>query len=264
MNLAKHLSDLKEHNRKILSVFVTCGYPTVEIMVPLINAIAAAGADLIELGIPFSDPIADGPVIQQSSQEALRNNVTLSVVFDVASQVAQNSGVPLVAMGYANPIYSFGLEQFFASCRRSGISGTIIPDIPFEDGDEYRNIAARNGIASVFLAAPTTSDKRLRMLDEVSQGFLYCVSITGVTGSHPTGNEQRDAFLRRARKCVSRNVLLAGFGIATPEDASRASALCDGVIIGSALVRILQNSPKNDIIQRAAQFVSSVRASLDH
>ena len=264
MNLARHLSALKSRKRKILSVFLTCGYPSVEVTVPLIKAMADAGADMIEIGIPFSDPISDGPVIQESSQAALSQGVTLATVFDVADKARQLVRIPLLAMGYANPTLSYGMQRFVVSCREHGICGIIIPDLPLEEAEEYRRHAASHSIASVFLAAPTTSNERLQLLDKASEGFLYCVSITGVTGSRSSGSNQRDMFLRRARENVHRNILLAGFGISTPEDAAHTASLCDGVIIGSALVRILQNSSKNDIIERAAQFVVSIRASLDH
>lgn len=253
----------KQHARKTLSLFVTAGYPTIESTVPLIVALAKEGADVIELGVPFSDPIADGRTIQLSSEIALRNGMTLRKTFEIAQEIRKRSHVPLVLMGYANPIYACGLETFLRTCSTIGIDGSIIADLPLEESDEYRRLASNHNIATIFLAAPTSSNERLAQLDIASTGFLYCVSITGVTGERPGLAKQSEEFLQRARTVVKNNPLLVGFGIATPNDARNVARVSDGVIIGSALINVIQNSSQNTFIEKAAEFVRSIRKALD-
>jgi len=251
------------NNRKALSLVGTAGYPTIESTGPLVVALANAGADVIELGIPFSDPIADGPTIQMSSELALRNGVTLQKTLNMAREIRKQSSIPLVLMGYANPIYTFGLSRFLDSCTNIGIDGVIIPDLALEESDEYRRLAQEKNIATIFLAAPTTPDERLVQLDNASTGFLYCVSITGVTGERQGLAKQSEEFLQRARKVVKKNPLLVGFGISTPDDACNVARLSDGVIIGSALIKLMQNSSENHLIENVTEFVKSMRKALD-
>lgn len=250
-------------NRKALSLFVTAGYPTIESTVPLVVALANAGADVIELGVPFSDPIADGPTIQVSSEIALRNGVTLQKTLELAKKIRKQSDVPLVLMGYANPVYAYGLEKFLATCSNIGIDGTIIADLPLEESEEYRTFASKHNIATIFLAAPTTSNERLTELDNASTGFLYCVSVTGVTGERQELAKQSEEFLQRARAVVKKNPLLVGFGIATPDDARNVAKLSDGIIIGSALIKLIQNSSQDHFIEKAEEFVKLIRKALD-
>jgi tryptophan synthase alpha chain len=259
-----NLSDkLKDKNTKALSLFITAGYPTIEVTVPLVTAMAKAGADIIELGIPFSDPIADGPTIQLSSETALRNGINLQKTLDLAREIRQTCGVPLVLMGYANPVYAYGFEKFFRACSEIGIDGTIIPDLPLEESDDYRTLAARHGVDTIFLAAPTTPLERIALLDEASTGFLYCVSVTGVTGERQELAGPTEQFLTQARAAVKKNPLLAGFGITTPDDARRIATLCDGVIIGSALIKTLQAAQNNHVVEHAVKFVKSMRGAVD-
>ncbi|MBI1802854.1 MAG: tryptophan synthase subunit alpha [Ignavibacteria bacterium] len=261
--LSKRLESLRRDNRKALSLFVTAGFPSADSTVPLVIQLADAGADLIELGIPFSDPIADGPTIQNSSEVALRNGMSLPKTLEIAREIRKQSDVPLVLMGYANPIYAYGLMKFLGSCKETGIDGTIIPDMPLEESEEYRTMAQQCDIATIFLAAPTTPPERLVQLDQASSGFLYCVSITGVTGERQALAAQAESFLRRARASVKKNPLLVGFGISTPEDARRVAALSDGIIVGSALVKILQNANAHHAIDHAVEYARSLREALD-
>jgi tryptophan synthase alpha chain len=254
---------LRREKRKALSLFVTAGYPTIGTTVPLVLALAGAGADLIEIGIPFSDPIADGPTIQQSSEVALRNGITVQKALDMVQEIRTQSDVPVVLMGYANPIYAYGAAKFFSTGKKIGVDGTIIPDMPLEESDEYRTLARQHDIASVFLAAPTTTPDRLVQLDKASTGFLYCVSVTGVTGERQAVAPQTELFLKQARSCVKNNPLLVGFGISTPDDARRIASLSDGIIIGSALINVMQSAGTNDLIGRAGEFVRSMRMALD-
>jgi tryptophan synthase alpha chain len=261
--LEDHLTQRKRDGKKALSLFVTVGYPTIDMTVPLVLALADAGADLIELGVPFSDPIADGPTIQQSSEIALRNGVTLEHTFSIAQRIRKQSSIPLVLMGYANPVYAYGMKSYFQACAEVGIDGTIIPDIPLEESEMYLSLSKASNIASIFLAAPTTPLERLKQLDKVSTGFLYCVSMTGVTGERKTLTPQAEHFLREARVCVTSNPLLVGFGITTPDDARQLARYSDGVIVGSALITIMQQSQGNRVIEQATEFARSLRHALD-
>ncbi|MBI3766040.1 MAG: tryptophan synthase subunit alpha, partial [Ignavibacteriales bacterium] len=222
-----------------------------------------SGVDLIELGIPFSDPIADGPTIQMSSETALRNGMTLQRTLEMAEEIRKRCSVPLVLMGYANPVYTYGTKKFVSRCAEIGVDGMIIPDVPLEESAEFQRLSQEHNIAMVFLAAPTTPDERLIQLDEHSTGFLYCVSITGVTGARQGLANQAEEFLQRARRCVKRNPLLVGFGIATPEDARRVGSISDGVIIGSALMKVIGNASGNHVVENAIRFITPIRNALD-
>ena len=263
MHIVEKLNELRNKKRKILSLFITAGYPTLESTVPLAVSLAHAGADIVEIGIPFSDPIADGPTIQKSSQIALQNGITTRITFEIAREIRRRSDIPLILMGYANSIYTFGLGNFLGTCKEIGVDGIIIPDLPLEESKEYRTVAKQNNIATIFLAAPTTPMDRLTQLDKASTGFLYCVSVTGVTGERQSISEQSERFLVQARAYVRNNPMLVGFGISTPEDARRISRLSDGVIIGSALLTLLHASSNNHAIENAAAFTKELRQALD-
>ncbi len=263
MRILQKLHQLRRDHRKALSIFVTAGFPTFDTTVPLVHRLADAGADMVEIGIPFSDPIADGPMIQLSSETAIQNGVTLEKTMQMANEIRAQSEVPLVLMGYANPIFTFGLKKFVDSCADIGVDGTIIADLPLEESDEYRFLATERNVDTIFLAAPTTSNERLAELDRCSTGFVYCISVTGVTGERTAFDESANAFLERARACIKKNPLLVGFGISTPHDALTATKNADGVIIGSAIIRVLHNSPPEHAIDRAVEFVSRMRSSLD-
>lgn len=254
---------LDRNNHKFLSMFITAGYPTVDTTVALVTAMAEAGADLVELGIPFSDPIADGPTIQYSSEIALQNGVTVGTTLAISKEIRRQSGIPLILMGYANPVYAYGMERFLSDCKDAGVDGTIIADLPVEESEEYRTVAARNNIATVFLATPTTPPKRLFQLDAASTGFLYFVAVTGVTGSEQTRSAEMETLLKQARTHIRKNPMLVGFGIATSEDAKRAAGLSDGVIVGSALIRTIQTSQNGDVVDSARTFTRVMRKALD-
>lgn len=261
--LADRFALLASERRKALSLYVTAGAPSPEESAQLILALAAAGADMIEIGIPFSDPIADGPTIQASSARALAHGMTLERTLGIARAVRASSDVPILLMGYANPVYAYGVTRFIQTCAAVGVDGTIIPDLPLEESAEYRATAALSGLASILLAAPTSSDERLRALDEATSGFLYCVSVAGVTGARAGVAPEALAFIARARAHVRRHPLLAGFGIATPADARLAAAGCDGVVVGSALVSLVANTPGPALFEKAAAFTRELRTALD-
>jgi tryptophan synthase alpha chain len=249
--------------RKILSLFLTAGYPSIESTVSLTCALAETGADVIEIGIPFSDPIADGPTIQQTSAVSLNNGTTLHRTFELVADIRRRSAVPLVLMGYTNSVIAYGPSEFFARCVSSGVDGMIISDLPLEESGEFIERAEQHDICMILLAAPTTSPERLHQLDEASNGFLYYVSLTGVTGVRPGIGLQIETVLPSIRQCVHKNPLLVGFGISAPDDAVRMAHHSDGVVIGSALVKHLINRSTAEAIEHATAFTRSIRSALD-
>jgi len=220
-----------------MGLFVTCGFPAPDATMPILRALAASGADFIELGMPFSDPMAEGGPIQRSSEIALKNGITMRDVLETAeSYRASGESAPLLLMGYANPVLQYGLDNFCRDAKSSGVEGMIIPDLPPEEADELAERASSNGLDLIFLVAPNTSDDRMTYVDERASGFVYAVSLTGLTGSGLASTEAVETYLARARRNVVRNPLLVGFGIRTSEEARRLSANTDGFIVGSALI----------------------------
>jgi tryptophan synthase alpha chain len=173
---------LRGSGNKALSMFITAGYPSIDATAEIVKTLESSGTDFIELGIPFSDPLADGPVIQQSSDTAIRNGVTIPVVFDIVAAIRSVSDIPIVLMGYINPILSYGIDRFMKTASSKGADGVIVPDIPVEESEDYRRTALKNNLSPIFLTSPTTDDTRIRQIDDASEGFVYCVSVTGVTG----------------------------------------------------------------------------------
>jgi tryptophan synthase alpha chain len=250
----------RAQKRAALIPYFTLGFPTPEISLDIVTAIAEAGADLIELGIPFSDPLADGPTIQHSTQVALQNGVTPAQCLEMAAALRRRGvAQPLLFMGYINPMLAYGLADFVKQAAASGISGLIVPDLPPEEATELENLCSLQGISLVYLAAPNTTTNRLQLLARRTSGFLYLVSLTGVTGARsglPVGLEE---FTMRARQ-IAQTPIAVGFGISTPEQAEAVGLLADGVIVGSALIRAVSNSDNPPYA--AAEFVSSLLKGL--
>jgi tryptophan synthase alpha chain len=255
--LTSLLGSFRNRQKKALALFVTAGYPAADSTPDLVLSLAGAGADIIEIGMPFSDPLADGPVIQQSSTVALVNGVTIARTLDDVRTIRKTSSVPLVLMGYLNPILSYGPGRFFLDAAASGVDGIILPELTLEESVRFKTEIAHNGLSQILLVAPTTPAERVSAIDAASSGFLYCVSTTGVTGDPGRGTV--DEFLGIVKRCAKRNPVLVGFGISTAEGATRAASLSDGVIIGSALIRRLANG---DPIESITRWVSSIRDAL--
>lgn len=249
-------------DRKVMSLFITAGYPSIEDSAELILGCVQSGADLIELGMPFSDPLADGPTIQESSNVAIANGTTISVIFDIVSEVRRHSEVPIILMGYINPIVKYGIEAFCADAARVGVDGFIIPDLPADEHAMVSRYSDGMGISMIHLVAPNTSDERMRLVDSLSNGFVYCVSVTGVTGARD-GKQVSDSvntFIDRVTANVTRNPVLIGFGIKSREDAQRIAAKVDGFIVGSALIQAVEsNFPNSDWKEQVYSFVKSLR-----
>ena len=244
---------------KALIPYITVGYPTIEATLKAVPLLADSGCDIVELGIPFSDPLADGVTIQKSSFHAINNGVTPQLCLEVAEELNQRVNVPLVFMTYYNPVFNYGLEEFCTACVKSGISGLIIPDLPPDEGTELEAISQKQGLDLIYLLAPTSTEERIELVAERSRGFIYLVSVTGVTGARDRLPEDLKAFVARVRK-TSKQPLCVGFGISTPEQASQIAQIADGVIVGSRLIQLME---KEDDFASLTKLVRDLRDSID-
>jgi tryptophan synthase alpha chain len=260
--LKSYLDDKIKNGEKILSIYLTAGFPTVDATLPLLETITSAGADIIEIGVPFSDPLADGPTIQQASQVALRNNISLPKIFEIISDLKIKHDIPVLLMGYCNPFLQFGWERLARSAEDSQISGFIIPDLPPEESGAVKPIFQQKEIDLIYLAAPNTPPERLRQIEQLSNSFIYAVSLTGVTGTRDKLPDQTKDFLIRLRQISKKNILV-GFGVSNSATAQNLVHYCDGVIIGSAIIKLIQNSPEPaDAKKRIFDFIKKVKGSL--
>ena len=252
---------LKNRGQVALIPFIVAGDPDLEITEALVLKMVGSGADIIELGVPFSDPLADGPIIQAASQRALQKGVNLRDIFRLAERLKEID-ISLVLMGYFNPIFQYGLKDFARDCHRNGIDGVIIPDLPPEEAGLWIGEARRMNLDTIFLIAPTSPPERIRLVARCSRGFIYYVSVTGVTGAREKLPEELELAVKRI-KGHSRKPVVVGFGISTPEQAKTVSRFADGVIVGSAIVKIIEENLKNsDMIARVGDFVSSFAKAL--
>ena len=255
--------ELKKRGRAALIPFVMTGDPDLDVTEGLILKMAERGADIIELGVPFSDPLLDGPTIQAASQRALGKGVGLKEVFNVAKNL-RGMETPLVIMTYYNPVFRYGLKTFARECRECEISGVIVPDLPPEEAAAWVKEARSADLDTIFLTAPTSSPERIRLVSRVSRGFIYHVSVTGVTGARKElpGGLKRDVL--RVKENSNKPVAV-GFGISTPEQAKEVSRFADGVIVGSAIVKIIEeNLGRSDLVHRIGDFVSRLGEALKH
>ena len=233
--VSRRFAELKQAGELGLVAFITAGDPTLEATRRIVLALAEAGADVIELGVPFSDPLADGPVIQRASERALKSGTTLSGVLGMVRDLRATSEVPLVLFSYFNPILQMGLEKFAETAASVGADGVLVTDLTPEESEEYRRIVRGRGLDTIFLAAPTSSDGRLRRIAQVSSGFLYLISRTGVTGESENLADELPAVVRRVRAATALPIAV-GFGISQPGHVSILGGLADAAVVGSALV----------------------------
>jgi tryptophan synthase alpha chain len=251
----------RRRGRAILVPYITGGFPSPGACARLIDGFLAAGADMVELGVPYSDPVADGPVVQASAQRALAQGVTTSGVLSLAA--AHSDRAPFVLLAYVNTVLALKPERFFERCALNGVDGVVMPDLPADEADELMATAAAHGVAAVLLAAPTSSDARLDLIARKARGFIYCVAVTGVTGARAQGRDELPELVARLR-ARTELPLVAGFGIGTPEQARDAGRLCDGVIIGSALIDLVARSADVDAACAATgDLLRAARAALD-
>jgi tryptophan synthase alpha chain len=239
--ISRYIENINLQKRKALSVFLTAGFPDPGKFVTLAKDVYSSGADILEIGIPFSDPIADGPVIQRSSQLALQNGITLHKTLQYCEQIKKNIKQPLILMGYSNPVLKYDIRQFMQDATNCGVDGVIIPDIPLEEYDDFWGIGDQE-IDIILLTTPTSSNDRIQAIDQKSAGFVYCVSMTGTTGIKDKFNAIVIQNLNRTYKLIKKNKMLVGFGISSPNDISRFSPYCDGVIIGIAVIKSLMDT----------------------
>jgi tryptophan synthase alpha chain len=242
--ISTFIEEKNKNKEKILNIFLTSGFPNKNDYAELALASLDAGADMLEIGFPFSDPLADGPIIQYSSQVALENGINLSTTFNYLQQIRSKTEKPLLLMGYANPVLSYGIENFVNDAKETGANGVIIPDIPIEEYDNFFNNSF-DGLDTILLVTPTTSNERIKIIDEKSSGFVYCVSISGTTGSNLDHKKQSLEFIKRTSSTVKKNKTLVGFGISTANDAKSFSQDCAGVIVGSAVIKSLMEDDKS-------------------
>lgn len=242
---------------RILNVYFTAGYPNLQDTAQVMQGLEKAGVDLIEVGIPFSDPIADGPTIQESNGIALDNGMTLKVLFEQLQDIRQSVSVPFVLMGYVNPIVQYGIEAFCAKCEEIGVDGLILPDLPmFEYLDTYKPLFDKHGLYNIFLITPQTSEARIREIDDNSNGFIYMVSSASTTGAKSSISTDQEAYFARIKGMNLKNPTLIGFGISNAETFDRACANANGAIIGSAFIKALAG--EGALEQKIEDFVGSV------
>ncbi len=244
---------------KAFVAFLTCGDPDLETTEALIQTIAAAGADLIELGIPFSDPTAEGPVIQAANQRALMGGVTTDKIFEMVHRVRSRVNVPLVFMTYANVVFSYGTDRFLKAAAEVGVDGIILPDVPFEEKEDFAPACRKCGLDLISLVAPT-SNRRVSMIAKEAEGFIYCVSSLGVTGMRSEITSDVDAMVKLIREATDLPVAV-GFGISMPEQAAQMAQKADGVIVGSAIVKLVGQYGR-DAAPYVADYVKAMKAAI--
>jgi tryptophan synthase alpha chain len=245
-----------QEDKKLLSIYFSAGYPSLEDTVPILKKLQAAGVDMVEIGLPFSDPLADGPTIQESSTQALRNGMTTEKLFTQLENIREHIDIPLVLMGYFNPMMQYGIEKFCQRCEAIGIDGLIIPDLPVDVyHNDYKALFDKHGLYNMFLITPQTPEVRIRYIDEVSNGFIYMVSSAAVTGAQSSfGNTQTDYFERIANMNLNTPTVV-GFGISNAQTYEAASSHSRGAIIGSAFIKFLEKEG----VGKIEEFIRSIR-----
>ena len=246
-----------QEDHKLLSIYFTAGYPDTEDTEKIIIDLEKSGVDFIEIGLPFSDPLADGPTIQESSTKALKNGMTTSKLFEQLKDIREKVEIPLIIMGYFNPILQYGVEEFCKKCQETGIDGLIIPDLPVDvNHEKYQELFEKYGLRNIFLITPQTSDERIKFIDSVSNGFIYMVSSASVTGSTSGFGEDTRAYFKRVNNLKLKNPQIVGFGIKDNETFNQATEYAKGAIIGSAFIKYVNENGISDV----ASFVQNIKA----
>ena len=254
----KKFIQLKRNKKKAFISFITAGDPNLKATHDLVLAFEKAGVDIIELGVPFSDPMADGPTIQASSQRSLDKGTTLVKVFDLVKSLRKQTDIPIALMMYYNPIFHMGEKEFVARAISSGVDGVIVPDLPPEEAGSFIKLCRKSNISTVFFLAPTTTKERMKKIIQASSGFVYYISLTGVTGARKSAPTQYLSQAKIAKKLTSKPVCI-GFGISTPEQVREMSKFADGVIVGSAIVKeIEKNRGSKTLVSNVARFVGQL------
>lgn len=255
-------SSLNSKNEKALIVYLTAGDPSLSVTKELILSLEKAGADILEIGVPFSDPTADGPVIQAASQRALKAGTTLQGVLDLVTAVRKVSEIPIVLFGYFNPIFSYGVKKFAAAASDAGVDGVLVVDLPYEEARELRDYTDAAGLDFIALVAPTTDKERLKKISADATGFLYYISITGITGTAAPQPENINRAIVKIRQ-ITNLPIAVGFGISTPEQAREIGHFADGIVIGSAVVRLIdENKANRELLKTASDYVGNIKKAL--
>lgn len=259
--LEKCFSDLKKQHAKALVTFITAGDPALSVTEEMILLLESAGADIIELGVPFSDPMADGPTIQLSSERALAVGTTLEGILATVAKVRARSQIPIVLMGYLNPVHAYGYERFCRDAASAGVDGLLLVDMPPEESEELLQHARTSGLNIIFLLTPTSDRARINTVQKLGRGFIYYVTVTGVTGTRQIVSETLSHELEKVMKKVALPVM-AGFGISTPEQAASVAALADGVVVGSAIVKLFERYSGQKLKNELKKFVVSMKQAI--
>jgi tryptophan synthase alpha chain len=254
-------ANLAKNNQKALVTFITAGDPDLGTTESLILDLERSGADLIELGVPFSDPMADGPTIQLSSERALAAGTTLPKILATVKSVRRKTQIPIILMGYYNPIFMHGIERFVADAVAAGVDGVLVVDLPPEEASDFKAVADRSGLAVIFLLTPTSDEERIRKVARLGSGFIYYVSVTGVTGARSSISETVFSDVRKIRDRVTLPVVV-GFGISDPAQAGTIAAVADGVVVGSALVKQFEEFNGSELQSRLSSMVSALKAGI--
>jgi len=256
--LSRITSAFAQKKHTALIPYITVGYPSIETTLKIVPLLASSGCDIVELGVPFSDPLADGATIQRASYEALRQGVTPKVCLEVAQELRRQVEIPLVFMTYYNPVLKFGLEQFCSKCTEVGVDGLIIPDLPPEEGQELEQSTKKHGLDIIYLLSPASTEERISLVTSRSSGFIYLVSLTGVTGARAKLPQELEGFVARVRERTEKP-LCVGFGVSTPEQARRIANVADGVIVGSRIIQLLDEDKS---LKNVRFFTKSLREAL--
>jgi tryptophan synthase alpha chain len=259
--LAQRFTAIDKQKGKALVTFITAGDPDLAITAAMIHLLEEAGADIIELGMPFSDPMADGPTIQLSSERALTAGTTLDGILEMVCTVRTTSSIPIILMGYLNPIHAYGYDRFAHDAAQAGVDGVLLVDMPPEESRKFLTIANSHGLNVIFLLTPTSDKSRIATVAELGKGFIYYVTVTGVTGARQEVSDSLAVELGRIRKQVKLPIM-AGFGISTPQQAASVASLADGVVVGSAIVKLFQQYSGNKLKTEVKRFVSSLKQAI--
>jgi tryptophan synthase alpha chain len=259
--LIQRLAALKASNAKALVTFITAGDPDLSTTEEMIHLLEDSGADIIELGVPFSDPMADGPTIQLSSERALSSGTTLTAILETVRNVRKTSNIPIILMGYLNPIHAYGYERFNCDAAQAGVDGVLLVDMPPEEADGFLRSANLHGLNVIFLLTPTSDSSRIDTVNRLGRGFIYYVTVTGVTGARQDISDSLVNELANIREKVSLPVM-AGFGISTPDQAASVAVLADGVVVGSAIVKLFQQHSGAQLRHELKNFVRSLKKSI--
>lgn len=256
--ISAKIKQLKSTGEKAFIPFITAGYPDLDSTYQVVLELEKSGASIVELGIPFSDPLADGPTIQSSSYDSIQNGTTLDTVFQCIKKIRKESDIPLIVFSYTNLVLACGIDKFMKLLHTAGADGLLMPDLPVEEALDFKNKARKHGLRMIFLISPLTSSKRMKMIEKFTDDFVYCVSVAGVTGERKNLFNNIKPYLKMVNTIITKPVMV-GFGVGNGQDAEKIAKMSDGVIVGSALIKIMQESKNSKImLSRIKRFANEI------